>query len=131
MKVRNAQLGDVSQIRHIHEDMGLDYQFPALDSPLFITRKVVEDENGKVIGACFLRLTAETYLWLSPESSARDKIVAMEAMQPEVLRDAYNKGIDDIEARIPPSVETRFQKMLGKLGWSKNRGWSAWSRCTE
>jgi hypothetical protein len=132
MIVRNPNTDDLEQIERIHRDMGMDYSLPQLDHPLFIVRKVTTDGEGNVLGACFLRLTAETYLWLDPKIDARQKVHVMETMQPVVISEAYNKGLDDIEARIPESIETRFRKRLERLGWTKNRsGWFPWSRQTH
>lgn len=109
----------------------MDYRLPDLESPLFIVKKLVE-EDGKVIGACLLRLTAETMLLLSPDLGPVKKMDAMEAMQPEVLHTAWSQGLDDIEARIPDETEAIFEKRLHQLGWTKNRdGWNAWTRVTE
>ena len=131
MMVRDAKPEDFGAIEQIHAKMGMDYALPALEQPLFFVRKVTEDESGKVIAACFLKLAAECYLWLEPDLAPRIKLETMTAMQPEVFRAAWANGIDDIEARIPEAVEKRFQKRLNQLGWSKNRsGWFPWSART-
>ena len=138
MSVRDADVNDLPAVRQIHLRMGMDYRFPEIDgetgdiSPLFLVRKVKTDASGKVVAACFLKVSAETYLWLEPEISAQAKMQAMLEMQPEVLSEAYRKGLDDIEARIPETVERRFLKRLQKLGWVRNRpGWFPWSRATQ
>lgn len=139
MIIRDAKPEDFAAIEMIHGAMQNDYLFPFAvnsegkreDSPLFFVRKVAE-EDGRVVGACFLRLTAETYLWLTPELDAAEKMKAMQQMQPAVLFEAYSQGIDDIEARIPETVERRFHKRLKQLGWFKARpGWFPWSRATQ
>jgi hypothetical protein len=131
MIVRDADSSDFSRIAGIHEAMGSDYRLPELGHPLFFVRKVVEN-GGEVVGACFLRICAETYLWLAPELSPRCKMDAMNLMQPEVLRAAWQNGLDDIEARIPETIERRFQKRLAQLGWTPNRsGWHPWSISTH
>jgi hypothetical protein len=130
--VRDAKPEDFAEIERIHAAMGMDYQLPDLAHPLFLVRKVTLDDNGEVIGACFLRITAETYLWMSPDIAPRCKMDVMNKMQPEVLRAAWQNGLDDIEARIPETVERRFQKRLNQLGWSKNRsGWFPWTVATH
>jgi hypothetical protein len=129
--VRDANPDDFSRIAEIHAAMGTDYHMPDLAHPLFLVRKVAETETG-VSAACFLRLTAECYLWLDPNLTPRCKMDAMNQMQPEVLCAAWEKGLDDIEARIPETIERRFQRRLKQLGWEKARpGWFAWSRATS
>ena len=128
MMVRDAQPEDFPAIEQIHAKMGMDYQLPELGQPLFFVRKVTTDTDGRVIGACFLRLAAECYLWLDPDVSPKVKLETMQEMQPEVFRAAWEQGIDDIEARIPETVERRFQKRLKQLGWLPNRsGWHPWT----
>ena len=129
MIIRDAKPEDSAAIERFHVSSGLDYKFPDLAHPLFFVRKVAE-RDGAVIGACFLRIAAETYLWLRPSLAPREKQDAMLAMQPEVMAAAWRLGVDEVEARIPPEIEKKFHKRLTQLGWSKNRGWSAWSRQT-
>jgi len=131
MRVRDADETDYPVIQEIHRQMGMDYSLPDLHSPLFFIKKVVENDEGKVVGACFLRISAETYLWLSPDSKPREKVDSMLQMQPAILGAAWDNGIDLIEARIPEETERRFRKRLKQLGWTQNReGWHPWSRLT-
>lgn len=126
--IRDAEPEDYPAIQRIHAEMGMDYALPELDGALFFVKKVTVDENDNVIGACFLRIAAECYLWLSPELSPRDKVSTMSAMQPEVLSAAWQNGLDFVEARIPVEIEVRFQKRLRLMGWSPNRdGWRPWT----
>jgi hypothetical protein len=121
-----------AEVEAIHSDMGMDYKCPDLTSPLLIVKKAVTNDKGEVIGACLLRLTAETILLLSPELDPKQKMDAMEEMQPEVLQAAWQLGLDDVEARIPTDTEHIFEKRLNQLGWSRDRdGWHPWSRSTE
>jgi hypothetical protein len=130
--VRDASIEDFPEIQEIHSAMGMDYALYDLNSPLLLVKKVCTDESGKVIGACLLRLTAETVLLLSPELEPAGKMTAMEQMQPEVLEAAWSKGLDEVEARIPTETEQIFEKRLRQLGWTRNRdGWHAWTRSTS
>lgn len=124
--VRDALAGDFERLRAIHEQQGIDYAFPDLDSPLFFVKKVAETD-GEVTGALVLRLCAETLLLLAP-GAPRDKFAAMEALQESVLREAYARGLDEIHAAIP---EIGFDRRLRQLGWEKDRpGWHLWTRQT-
>jgi len=114
------------EIRAIHAAGGLDYRLPDLESPLLIVKKAVVNERGEVIGACLLRLTAETILLLPPESGPKEKMDVMESLQPEVLRAAWEQGLDEISARIPEETEKIFEKRLRQLGWIKARPWAEW-----
>jgi len=128
--IRDARPEDIDDIARIHQRMGLDYKMPNLESPLFLIQKVVE-RNGKVIAASALRLEAETYLWLSPDLDALDKVEAMRGMQPAIVQDAWERGLDNLVCWIPEEVEKKFRRRLKTLGWQRDReGWHSWSRPT-
>ena len=129
-KCRNASEGDFDSLAKIHEAMGIDYKLP-LDDPLLVVKKVVE-KDGKVIGACFIRLAAETMLLLAPDLSPVEKMDAISVMQPEVLAEAWSMGFNEVEARIEATTEKVFEKRLKKLGWVRDREtWHPWSRSTN
>ncbi len=131
MTVRDLNSDDFPAVQAMHEEMGLDFQFPNLRNPLFFVKKAVCDDSGRVLAVCCLRLTAETYLWLDQSQNARGKMDAINALQPPILAAAWANGLDEIEARIYETVETRFQKRLNQLGWVKNRsGWHPWTIST-
>jgi hypothetical protein len=131
MIVRDACSDDSPEVERIHRDMAMDYAFPDLQNPLFVVGKCVY-EDGRLKGACYLRLTAECYLWLDPAATPREKVNAMNLMQPEVLASARNLGLDEINACIPAAVEKKFLKRLLLLGWDKWRdNWSGWTRSTR
>jgi len=126
--VRDVKIEDFPEIERIHAQMGMDYALPDLAHPLFLVRKVAVGERNQLAAACFLRLTAETYLWMDQALTPRCKMDTMNQLQPEVLRAAWLNGLDDIEARIPTVIERRFQKRLRCLGWTPNReGWHPWT----
>lgn len=132
MTVRDLEPSDFPAVQTMHEEMGLDFRFPDLSHPLFIVKKAAFDDSGKLCGVCVLRLTAETMLWLDPSETARGKMETITSLQPAILQAAWANGLDEIEARIFETVETRFQKRLNQLGWSKNRsGWHPWTISTE
>jgi len=130
MVVRDAMPEDIEQIRAIHEAMALDYRMPNLESPLFLIQKVVETD-GKIIAASALKVEAEAYLWVAPTLSAREKVDAMYQMQPQLVAEAWEKGIDQIVCWVPETVEKKFAKRLRAMGFSRDRdGWHSWSRET-
>lgn len=126
--IRDYKPSDDEALKLIHKAQGFDYTMPELSSPLVLVKKVRE-ESGRVVGACFLRLTAETFLLVqgSPEAKAR----SIEELQPEVLRAAWEMGIDDICCVIPPEISESFAPALKRMGWSHDRDWPMWSRGTK
>ena len=124
--VRDYRPEDRGELKQIHGQLGIDYQFPNLDHPLFFVRKVLET-NGTVQGALVLKVCAETYLLLG-EGKPQDRFLAMKLLQDSVLAEAYLKGLDEIHAAIP---DIGLNKRYAQLGWVKDRpGWNLWTRST-
>jgi len=131
--IRDYKIKDFRDVKRIHAQGGLDYQFPDINSPLFIVRKVMT-VNDKVVCAVLWRMEVETYLLLDQESTLgpEEKMMALRALQVEGLHELWTKGIDNCVAWIPESVEKHFSKRLTQLGWEPDRdGWRSWSRKTE
>ena len=127
--VRDYEPGDKEALAAIHCSQGIDYEFPDIDAPLFIVKKVLTDENGKIKAALVLRICAETMLLLDPEQEPQEKLTEMQELQSSVLSEAYKQGLDDICASVPP---IGFDKRLSQLGWIEGKpGWKLWTRFTN
>ena len=126
--IRDARPEDISQILAIHKRQGLGYDCPDLTSPLILINKVREID-GQVVGAMFLRITAETFLLVDGSPVAKGR--AIEELQPEVIRAAWEKGLNDIVCVVPPEIEPDFSPVLTRMGWAKERPWPLWSRSVE
>jgi hypothetical protein len=126
--VRDFEPEDTDSIISIHKEQGFEYSLPILTSPLCLVKKV-RIVDGQVVAAMILRVTAETFLLCtgSPESKGR----AIEELQPEVLREAKEKGLDDIVCVIPPEIAESFEPALRKMGWSPTRDWKMWYRSLD
>jgi len=116
---------DHEEIKALHQRQGFDYTCPKLDSPLLLVKKVREID-GHVVAAMFLRVTAETFLLC--EGSPVEKGRAIEELQPEVNREAKEKGLEDYICVIPPEIAESFALALRKMGWSHDRDWPMYSR---
>ena len=64
MLVRPYEPKDLQALKAMHAAQGFDYPFPDLDDPIFLSKLVVEDDQGRAVMASLLRLTAEAYLLL-------------------------------------------------------------------
>jgi hypothetical protein len=125
--IRDCRPEDYAILRAIHAGQGIDYAFPDLDSPLFFVKKVRE-VDGEVRAALVLKLCAETSLLLA-DSGPLEKMTAMRELQQVVVKEAWNRGLDEIHASIP---EIGFDRRLVQLGWSRDRpGWNLWTRRTD
>lgn len=123
--IRDYVETDLPALKAIHATQGFDYRAPNLADPLYLVKKV-RVVDGKVVAGCFLRLTAETFLLVDGNSFEKGR--AIEELQPEVLQEAYIKGLDDIFCVIPPEIAENFAPALEKIGWSKDRAWPMYSK---
>jgi hypothetical protein len=118
--IRDFQPEDIEAVKYIHKSQGFDYSVPDLSNPLFLVKKV-RVVNGRVVAAMFLRLTAETFLVTT--GSPVEKGRAIVELQPEVLREAYEKGLSDVICVIPPEISESFSPVLERMGWVRTRPW--------
>lgn len=122
---------DKAQIEALHKKMGFDYKMPDLDSPLFVTKKVIK-EGERVLGAAGLRLEAEAYLWLDPSLPIGVRYKLVHALAFALAREAWRVGLDCVVAYLPPGLPRSFQKLITKLGFSRLReGWEPWGKSIE
>lgn len=126
--IRDFQSEDAETLKNIHNSQGFTYTLPDLHSPLVLVKKV-RVEGGRVVAAMFLRVTAEAFLLVegSPVAKAR----SIEELQPEVNREAYEKGLADYVCVIPPEISDSFAPVLERMGWTRDRDWPMWSRSTD
>ena len=129
MESRDLDDADFSVVAEMHAKMGLDYKMPDLASPLFVLKHGVHDDNGQLVGAAALRVQAETYLWLDPSASVAVRYRVVLALSRSLAEAAWRVGIDCVVAYLPPGLPRSFQRLLTKLGWSRDRaGWQSWSK---
>jgi len=128
MIVRQFEPGDMDEVRRIHGLCGFDYVLPDFSGKEFFSGRVVQDRNG--IGmAAFLRLSAEAFLIADPQwKTPAWRMEALRQIQAICTGDARNAGVAEVEAWIPPEIESKFGKRLVKMGWQRARdGWKSYS----
>ena len=123
--VRDMLPEDIETIKDIHKRQGFDYNLPDLTSPIILLSKV-RVIDGQVVGAMFLRITAETFLLVDGSPTVKGR--SIEELQPEVIRAAWEKGLSDVLCVVPPEIESSFSSVLDRMGWAKERPWPLWSR---
>ena len=143
MRVREYHESDLAQVRAIHAAQGFGYALPDLNNPLFVTRLILTKNEGaprsmantangenfaaseKIVGAAFLRLTAEAYLLLDPKAGTpRERWQSLLALHVAAERDAWQRGLEDVHAWLPPPIAKKFGKRLPKLGWVRDDAWT-------
>ena len=140
MLVREHRESDLAHLRAIHSAQGFDYALPDLASPLLVTKLVLAQgesvseqssatQDGAIVGAAFLRLTAEAYLLLDPRAGTpRQRWQWLLALHAAAERDAWHRGLEDVHAWLPPPIAARFGKRLARLDWLRDDAWTPYCR---
>jgi hypothetical protein len=158
MRIREYTPNDLDALRRMHATQGFGYPFPDLESPLFVSKLVLEEEagdahgenrdaegrevahsnslpqpdatpgEGRVVMAVLLRLTSEAYLLHDPAAGTpRQRWQRFLALHAAARGGAAARGLDDVQAFLPPRIARAFGRRLAKLGWARDP-WPCFSR---
>ena len=143
MRIREYTPNDFPALRQLHATQGFGYPFPDLDSPLFISKLILEDEEDTerapnnspnemspsgIAMAILLRLTAEAYLLHDPAAGTpRLRWQRFLALHEAARASAADRGLDDVQAFLPPRVAHAFGRRLSRLGWTRDP-WPCFSK---
>lgn len=84
---------------------------------------------GPILGAVLLRLTAEAYLLLDPHAGTpRQRWQWLLALQEAARRDAWQRGLEDVHAWLPPPIAQKFGRRLTQLGWLRDDSWTPYCK---
>ncbi len=147
MQVREYRESDLAALRAIHAAQGFEYPLPDLRNPLFVTKLVLaaddnetdgcgvdaaagtEPPQEKIIGAALLRLTAEAYLLLDPQAGTpRQRWQWLLQLHAAAERDAWQRGLEDVHAWLPPPIAQTFGKRIARLGWRRDDAWTPYCK---
>ena len=151
MRIREYTPADFEALRRLHAAQGFGYPLPDLESPLFVSKLVLEDSRevaaegreeanassllaansetltGSAQGelpltmAILLRLTAETYLLHDPSAgSPRSRWQNFLALHEAARHAAAARGLNDVQAFLPPRIARAFGRRLERLGWRRD-----------
>jgi hypothetical protein len=147
VRIREYTPSDLDALRRMHAAQGFGYPLPDLESPLFLSKLVLED-NGeddgsgreeadpnsppptppRVTMAILQRLTAETYLLHDPAAGTpRRRWQSFLALHDAARNAAAAQGLDDVQAFLPPRIARAFGRRLARLGWTRDP-WPCFSR---
>jgi hypothetical protein len=129
VRVRPYSEADLDDLRRIHARQGFDYRFPDLTDPIFISKLVVEDDDGRAVMASLARLTCEMYLLADPDAGEpRQRYARMLQLHRAGEQDLLSRGLDDAHAWLPPPIAKRFGRRLEALGWVRDDAWTPFCR---
>jgi hypothetical protein len=130
--IREYKECDLEALQRMHAESGFGYAFPNLNDPLFVSKLVVCDDDGRPTMALLARLTCEIYLLLDRKdagaSSGRERYRQMLVLHRAGERDLLNKGLEDAHAWLPPQIARRFGRRLEALGWVRDDKWAPYCR---
>jgi hypothetical protein len=96
------------------------------------TPTLARERKGEVVGAALLRLTAEAYLLLDPRAGTPgDRWKWLLALHAAAERDAWQRGLEDVHAWLPPPIAAKFGKRLERLGWVRDDAWTPFCKKLE
>ena len=147
MRIRDYHENDLESLRAIHAAQGFAYALPDLNNPLFLTKLILTDDRSandvsaetnavsaetrkdKIVGAAFLRLTAEAYLLLDPQAGTPpQRWQWLLALHAAAERDAWHRGLEDVHAWLPPPIAKKFGKRITRLGWVRDDAWAPYCK---
>jgi hypothetical protein len=125
MIIREYRESDLDALRDMHSSQGFDYPFPDLADPIFISKLVVENNEGRPLMATLARLTCEMYLLMDRSAGTpRERLCHLEVLHATAQQDLRARGLDDAHAWLPPRIAKRFGRRLESLGWIRDNGWT-------
>jgi hypothetical protein len=158
VRIREYNPSDLEALRRMHAAQGFGYPLPDLESPLFLSKLVLEDDGedrvrallgarqniepgreeadqnsprestSRVTMAILQRLTAETYLLHdSAAGTPRRRWESFLALHDAARAAAAARGLDDVQAFLPPPIARAFGRRLARLGWTRDP-WPCFSR---
>lgn len=128
--IRRYQPSDLEALKRMHAAQGYDYQFPDVESPLFLSKLVLEEE-GRPVMATLARATAEAYLLLDPEEmKPAERWERILHLIGHAERDLSWKGMGDVHAFVPPEAAT-FMRALERIGWERDDRFTPYSKILE
>jgi hypothetical protein len=84
----------------------------------------------RIVVAALLRLTAEAYLLHDASAGTpRQRWQHLLALHEAARQDAAARGLDDVQAFLPPRVARAFGRRLARLGWRQDP-WPCFTRVT-
>ncbi|HWZ96917.1 MAG TPA: hypothetical protein VN025_04080 [Candidatus Dormibacteraeota bacterium] len=132
MMVREYRESDLAALKRIHAAQTFPYTFPDLQNPLFLTRIVLTESGGaeeRIRGAAILRLTAEAYLLLDPAAGTpKERWQSLLVLHEAARRDAWQRGLEDVHAWLPPAIAQKFGRRIEKLGWTRDDDWTPYCK---
>jgi hypothetical protein len=114
--IRDYKPEDFERVKQIHQTRGYGFVLPNLEHPLMVTRKVLADEQDRVIMCVLGRIHINAILlvdgtWGTPET----RLAGIVELQNEAMKAAGALGLDIATTQ----ADGRFAERLKEMGWQK------------
>lgn len=107
--IRNLMVKDIPII----EGFKRDFEFPNLHSPLYILKETAINDDCKVVGAAFVKITSEGILILNQECSEYERAKAGLELIRSLKEEAIKKGLEDCHIWVGDPRTRNFARKLG------------------
>jgi len=102
---------------------------PAISPDAALIGGATNSQPDHILGAVLLRLTAEAYLLLDPRAGTpRERWHWLLALHAAAERDAWQRGLEDVHAWLPPPIAKKFGKRVARLGWLRDDAWTPYCK---
>jgi hypothetical protein len=121
MTVRDVTASDETRLRELFRKQSFEYDFPDLEEPQFIAKRVICDADGTVVMAVAARRTVELFMLADPQwNTPRMRLEALKLIHDDMRKELTRLGVHDVHAWLPPQVARSFGRRLMRLfGWKR------------
>jgi len=131
-QIRYFEEKDLLAAHRIHEASGLpDNCFPNLyiknekgetvRNPLYIVGAVYENERNVPSMMSFVKITGELFLLLDHDAGTPEELWQwLQDFKEWMAREAWNHGLEQISAWLPPEIELSFAKRMEAMGFVRS-----------
>jgi len=102
----------VDQIADEVQRIEIEFPFPDLSNPLYISRKTII-ENNQIVGAGLVRLTGEGILILDPSQPKTVRARAAAQVIEALKQDVKSRGLDECHVFVRDPNVVKFLKHVG------------------
>src|SRR6266481_4238178 len=119
MIIRDYYPSDIESLRKIHKQ---DFPFPDPTNLLFLSKKTIVNDENKIIGAGFVRLTSECILIMDESLPKLTRIKSVLNLAESLRRDVQLHGLDECHAFVRSS---KIANLLYWFGFRESKGGKA------
>jgi len=117
--IREYKESDLDALRRMHASQGFDYLFPDLSDAIFISKLVVEDDDGRPVMASLARLTCEMYLLVDREGeNDHEPRAQVEAQGFSPAKNDAPQARSTLPEAVAEAVAPKRQKIFPRERWA-------------